>query len=204
MESVLNPPASAIRIGRWWFKNRSLSPLPLFFLMLVLPPNFKPGAPATVLTILGIFLAEGLRIWAVGYAGSATRTRGETVPELVHAGPYLWVRNPLYVANILLYTLVSVLFGFSYLSVLIFLYSCVQYAYIVRFEESILTGIFGEPYLHYCRRVSRWLPGRDMDFQSSSHEFDLVRALKSERSTFYSILGMALLYVVKNFVISGT
>jgi len=101
----------AVRLGRRWFKWRSLSPLPLFFLLVLLPAQFHPMGLELVAVLVGIFLAEAIRVWAVGYAGSATRTRGDNVPSLVHAGPYTHVRNPLYVANILMYTLAGVLFG---------------------------------------------------------------------------------------------
>src|SRR4051812_23747039 len=94
----------AVRVGRWWFQKRSFSPIPLFLLLAVLPPNSVVSWPAFSALCVGIAVAEALRLYAVGFAGSATRTRGDGVPELVHAGPYRHVRNPLYVANIAMYT----------------------------------------------------------------------------------------------------
>src|SRR4051812_43483428 len=101
-----------VRIGRFWFKNRSVSPMPLFALMIVLTPDFDPSRLSLSLAIFVVLLAETLRIVAVGYAGSVTRTRGEKVPELVASGPFRYVRNPLYIANIVLYTATGLLFGF--------------------------------------------------------------------------------------------
>ena len=103
--------SAMVRMGRRWFKLRSLSPLPLFFFLSCFLPIFIPSRLVVSLVLLGIIVAESIRVWAVGYAGSATRTRGETVSDFVHAGPYRFVRNPLYVANILLYTLCGLLFG---------------------------------------------------------------------------------------------
>jgi protein-S-isoprenylcysteine O-methyltransferase Ste14 len=186
------------KVGRWWFQRRSVSPIPLFLLLAVLPPNFTVGRPFFVALCVGIAAAEALRVYAVGYAGSATRTRGDSVPELVHAGPYRYVRNPLYVANIAMYTMAGLLFGFSYLSVLIFVYACVQYRFIVAFEEETLSRLFGGPYLHYRKRVPAWWPASSPQVPASRHPFHLGRALRSERSTFFSMGLMALLYLAKN------
>lgn len=152
------------------------------------------------LATLGILLAEVLRIWAVGYAGSATRTRGDNVPALVHSGPYRFVRNPLYIANILMYTLAGVAFGFIYLSIAIFLYSCIQYTFIVRFEESILVGIFKDQYERFKLTVPRWF-GIRPSIEPSEHTFDLKRALISEKSTFISLTAMVVLFAVKSLIV---
>jgi protein-S-isoprenylcysteine O-methyltransferase Ste14 len=105
--------STVARIGRTWFKWRSFSPIPFFILFVVLKPSFTPSALQMSVYLIGLVAAEMLRLFAVGYAGSATRTRGDTVPALVHAGPYRHVRNPLYVANILMYTCAGLVFGFS-------------------------------------------------------------------------------------------
>lgn len=189
-----------VRIGHLWFKWRSLSPVPLFLLFFFLKPNFILSGDQKALVLTLIFLAEGIRVWAVSYAGSRTRTRGDNVIELVHAGPYRYVRNPLYIANILMYSLVGVFFGFTYLSLFVLLYSALQYSLIVRFEESVLERDIGEPYKHYKKRVARWIPSFSPSIAASSHQFNLMQGLRSERSTFYSMLGMVILYYLKQRV----
>jgi len=183
------------RIGRFWFKNRGVSPIPFFLLMIALPADFEVSVPATALLALGIVLAEALRLWAVGYAGSGTRTRGETVAQLVHAGPYRHTRNPLYLANIALYTLCSLLFGFVYLSVAIFLFSCTQYIFIVSFEEEILRRSFGTRYETYQKKVPRWWFSILPRCAPSNHMFGLRGAIRSERSTLLLILIMGIIRV---------
>jgi protein-S-isoprenylcysteine O-methyltransferase Ste14 len=199
MESLgmtLDPSA---KIGRWWFKNRSVSPLPFFLLMIVLPPEIVLDPQGIVWVALGIVLAESLRLWAVGHAGSATRTRGDKVNDFVHAGPYRWVRNPLYIANIALYSLIGVLFGFRILSLIVFVYSCIQYSFIVRFEEGILTETFGGQYLEYRKHVPRWFVFSRPLYSASHHAFDFKRAVRSERSTLLLLLAMALCFAAKRF-----
>ena len=112
------------------------------------------GQQVWILTLIS--MAEGIRIWAVSYAGSRTRTRGDSVVQLVHAGPYRFVRNPLYIANILMYSLAGVFFGFTTLSALVLFYSCLQYSFIVRFEENVLERDIGPTYIAYKKRVPRW------------------------------------------------
>jgi protein-S-isoprenylcysteine O-methyltransferase Ste14 len=193
---------STVRIGRWWFQRRSVTPLPLFLMLVLLPPQFQLGPPAFVAVLMGIAFAEALRVWAVGYAGSATRTRGDDVPSLVHAGPFRYVRNPLYIANMLMYTLVGVLYGFSALSLIILLFSAIQYTFIVAFEEDTLKKTFGEVYKVYARKVPRWWPALTPKVPSSQHEFSLKKALRSERSTLYSMALMGGLLVVKTIYLN--
>ena len=193
-------PSWAARVGRAWFRWRSLSPVPLFLLLIIIPPQFTPSIFGFCLLVLGVALSESLRIWAVGYAGSATRTRGDLVSSLVTVGPYQFVRNPLYLANISLYTLTGLLFGSVILSAAIFVYSFSQYSFIVIYEESTLNSAIGPEYREYLRRPSRWFP-RLVPGVPSGHLFNLRAALRSERSTFLCIAGMGLILVIRNFVL---
>lgn len=170
--------------------------MPLFLLLVVLPPDFVPSTVAYTVSVVGILLAELLRIWAVGYAGSVTRTRGDKVPALVHAGPYRFIRNPLYVANITMYTLAGVAFGFVYLSIAIFIYSCIQYYFIVGYEEGLLENTFGTSYERYREKVPAWF-GITRAIESSEHQFDWQRSLRSERSTFLSMAAMSVVFLIK-------
>lgn len=195
-----NWPISA-QIGRTWFKWRSFSPIPLFVMLFILPADFSCSAWQSFMLISGVLIAESLRLWAVGYAGSTTRTRGETVQQLVHAGPYRHVRNPLYIANILMYTLCGIVFGFGLLSFFIFIYSSIEYYFIVSFEEQILSKTFGPSYGNYVRSVPRWIPSFKPSFPTSGHEFSLLSALKSEKSTFYSMMAMLAAFLIKSYLL---
>lgn len=196
-QAVIQPPSSAVRVGRWWFQRRGVSPLPLILLCLILPPQFRLSGVQLALVALGILLAEWVRIWAVGYAGSVTRTRGDTVPRLIHAGPFRYVRNPLYLANIAMYALCGVAFGFGGVSLFIAAYFAVQYHFIVAFEEDTLKREFGVAYEFYCARVARWLPAFSPTVETSGHPFELKKALRSERATLIALIVIAGLVFAK-------
>lgn len=161
--------------------------------MIFLNPEFWPSATWVTLTLISLVLAELLRIWAVGYAGSQTRTRADSVGKLVYSGPYRHVRNPLYIANILLYSLCGFLFGFRLLSLAVLVYSAIQYHFIVKYEEEVLLRTFGTEYENYCNGVPRWLPQLTSSYPSSSQQFSLRKALRSERSTLIAMAAMGII-----------
>ena len=67
----------------------------------------------------------------------------------------------------------------------------------IRYEESMLRHSFGEPYDTYQAAVPRWIPRFTPGVPASSHAFDLTRALRSERSTFYCMFAMLTLLILK-------
>jgi protein-S-isoprenylcysteine O-methyltransferase Ste14 len=92
-------------------------------------------------------------------------TRGEGTPapfdpprNFVAAGPYRFVRNPMYIGSF------TVLFGFGLYeqSVAILLFTLPwllsAHLFVVLYEELHLRSMFGTPYNAYCRSVRRWLP----------------------------------------------
>ena len=78
--------------------------------------------------------------------------------RVVAAGPYRWVRNPIYIAALLIVSGEAWLF----LSADLLLYaSALAVAFhllVTGYEEPRLRARFGGPYEAYRRAVSRWFP----------------------------------------------
>ena len=85
---------------------------------------------------------------------------GISIPpdRIVEAGPYRWVRNPMYLGHLIFFAgIAAVLASWVALAVLVF--HVFWFDRRVREDERHLLELFGEPYRDYCSRVKRWIPG---------------------------------------------
>ena len=151
-----------------------------------------------VLTLLG----ESIRFWGVAYAGNLTRvTGGVGAPEVVIAGPFSYVRNPLYIGNICMYTGIGLMANAltPWLVLVALVYFIVQYSLIVSLEEEFLEREFGEGYREYKNNVPRFFP-KLRPYQNPRQEHqkpNWAEAVRSERRTFQAIvLAMLLLLLI--------
>lgn len=126
------------------------------------------GKPSAFSVTLGLPLAlagELVRCWAVGYSGVTTREDHVTAPELVTAGPYAYVRNPLYVGNFVTAAGFALAFtgGNGALERTALIAASLGtmaavYTIIVPHEEGFLGSQFGAAYSQYCAEVPRIVP----------------------------------------------
>jgi protein-S-isoprenylcysteine O-methyltransferase Ste14 len=126
------------------------------------------GKPSALSVTLGLPLAiagELVRCWAVGYSGVTTRGDAVTAPELVTAGPYAYVRNPLYAGNFI--TAAGFAIAFTGKNSPLARWGLIAgslaamaavYATIVPHEEGYLRAQFGEEFDRYCERVPPVIP----------------------------------------------
>lgn len=106
---------------------------------------------------VGIFFflcGFGLRIWAQQHL----HYRIKIHKVLTTTGPYAYVRNPIYMGNILILLAATVVSELLWLAPITLLYSFAVYSFVVRYEESHLLKKYGEPYQHYLEKVPRWIP----------------------------------------------
>ncbi|MBF6622044.1 MAG: protein-S-isoprenylcysteine methyltransferase [Pseudomonadales bacterium 32-61-5] len=77
--------------------------------------------------------------------------------KLLEEGPFRFSRNPIYLADSLIYCGIALLWSslWPWLLLPALIYS-MQRGVIVH-EERLLTRLFGEAYGNYCQRVRRWL-----------------------------------------------
>jgi protein-S-isoprenylcysteine O-methyltransferase Ste14 len=140
------------------FKYRSYTPLPFLALMVIFA---KPTAAFYGIGLAVAVAGEAIRLWGVSWAGSETRTTGAVGgSNLVISGPFAFVRNPLYVGNILLYVGIGIMSKalFPYLQVVALLFFLWQYYTIVIEEEGYLRKTFAAQYEAYYKNVPRFIP----------------------------------------------
>ena len=85
---------------------------------------------------------------------------GISVPpdRIVDHGPYGIVRNPMYLGHLIFFAGLALVLG-SWLAAAVFAFHASWFDRRVREDEARLSGLFGESYREYCRRVKRWIPG---------------------------------------------
>jgi protein-S-isoprenylcysteine O-methyltransferase Ste14 len=118
------------------------------------------------LKVPGLLLMIPSGILALACIGNFIgRGRGTPAPfdpprVFVAAGPYRYVRNPMYVGGLFFLAGLALLEG----SVSILIFAAVLFIaahlLVVLYEEPVLRSRFGESYASYLRSVPRWLPRR--------------------------------------------
>jgi hypothetical protein len=193
---------TGVEVGGWLIRHRAWAPV-LPAALLIVPYDVQADVVRD-LRLGGPLLLLGMtaRLLAVGFSGNATRPHRGVVAPLVTVGPYRFVRNPIYLGNILLFTGAVLLFGRWMLAPLLIAAALGYYHAVVLWEEAFLSHMFGEEYATYAARVGRWLPRLNHSVPRSFHHFDLPKALRSERGTL-SILGLVLVaYLLLTFWIA--
>jgi protein-S-isoprenylcysteine O-methyltransferase Ste14 len=181
------------------FRYRSFTPLPFLLLMVVFA---RPTLLSLVAGLLVVILGEGLRFWGVAIVGAETRTTGTVGGTyLVTTGPFAYLRNPLYLGNMLVYAGIGIMSWalFPWLLLAAFLWFGVQYTLIIEEEEKYLEGKFGAAYRRYCSLVRRFLPRFHpyTDENPAPKRLDSGEGIRSEKRTLQAIgLVTALLFVL--------
>ena len=179
-------------IGRFLFRIRSLSPVPVIAVILVLLVR-DGGGSVVVSAELPLFVAglaacvagQTLRAWVLGQVGDGTSGQNDYLEAVAlnTGGPYAHVRNPLYVGNFLICLGLALIAGNLVAGAIGLGFFAFEYAFIVPAEEGFLRAQFGEAFDAYCRSVPRWLWRwrAANDVPLSSH-FDWQRALRKEHN----------------------
>jgi protein-S-isoprenylcysteine O-methyltransferase Ste14 len=126
------------------------------------------------------------RLWSALYIG------GRKKVELVKAGPYAAVRNPLYVATLLGIFGIGLVFGSVVVAFFASVLSFLIFDRIVQSEESFLAGRFGAPYETYLAETPRWWPAWSRATIGGHIEVDVAVVMRTMREAliFFAILGV--------------
>ena len=163
----------------------------------------KPSGSSIKLGVPIALAGEALRCWAVGYSGVTTRSDEVEAPALTTAGPYAYVRNPLYVGNFLtalgfaiaftgeLSAAQRALLATAGLGTMLAVYSA-----IVPLEEAYLRETFGADFDAYVERVPRIVP-QLVAAQPQAGTYDPTVIASAETRTFVTFGAMLAALAVK-------
>ncbi|MHB8417911.1 MAG: methyltransferase family protein [Myxococcales bacterium] len=191
--SAAAPAGTQVRIGRWLFRWRGLTPVPVVAFLLALeadslrhptaelfPPKLRFG-----FGLLLCLLGQAARAWIRGVVpdGTSGATRVLSADSLNTEGAYRFTRNPLYLGNLLLCAglLVQIDRPLAWFVGLGFFFG--EYHFIIRGEEDFLLSRFGERYRQLLSEVPRFWPRlRPAPGGGERQRFDAARALRSEHN----------------------
>ncbi|MBY8974670.1 isoprenylcysteine carboxylmethyltransferase family protein [Rhodobacteraceae bacterium NNCM2] len=111
--------------------------------------------PGRVLIGLGLVLA----VWsAIAFRQARTTIVPRERPSaLVEGGPYVFSRNPIYLADLMILTGWCIGYGLLVTVILVAIYWWVLEQRFILPEEEVLRRDLGPPYMAYKKRVGRWI-----------------------------------------------
>ena len=175
-------------IRNFFFKNRSFTPIPIAVSIIYFA---QPENHNVLLGFAVLLVGELIRMWSVSYAGGETRTTKVGAPSLCTAGPYGYVRNPIYVGNMLMYLGIVIIAGSPNLTLMALTtmtFFIIQYSLIISLEEEKLDELFGSEYLAYKKNVRAILP-RFTRWKTDDDRtpLPLSKLLKTEKRTLQNV-----------------
>ena len=185
-------------IRNFFFKNRSFTPIPIALSIIYFAQSDNHYVLFGAATLL---LGEGIRMWSVSYAGGETRTTKVGAPSLCTAGPYGFVRNPIYVGNMLMYLGIVIIAGSPNLALMIITtmtFFLIQYSLIISLEEEKLSELFGEEYNVYRKNVRSIIP-RIYRWKTNDNRSPLpfMKLIKTEKRTLQNVMFILTLIIIR-------
>jgi protein-S-isoprenylcysteine O-methyltransferase Ste14 len=120
------------------------------------------GAPQVTGMIAGS-LGALLALWCIAtfiFIGRGTPAPFDPPRLLVDAGPYRFVRNPMYIGAGLALGGAALFYRSWALLGYAVAFAFITHLFVVVYEEHALRSTFGDAYVRYCDRVHRWWPAR--------------------------------------------
>lgn len=108
-----------------------------------------------------VVLGGALAIWCIltfALVGKGTPAPFDPPRKLVAAGPYRWVRNPMYIGAATALTGAALFYQSAALVAFAAGFVVAAHMFVVVFEEPTLERTFGARYADYRNAVPRWMP----------------------------------------------
>ena len=185
-------------IRNFFFANRSFTPIPIALSIIYFAQAENQNI---VLGFMVLLVGELIRMWSVSYAGGETRTTNVGAPSLCTAGPYGYVRNPIYVGNMLMYLGIVIIAGSPNLMLMVLAtmsFFIIQYSLIISLEEEKLDELFGPEYVTYKSNVRAILPRfTRWKTDDDRRPLSIMKLVKTEKRTLQNVAFILTLIVIR-------
>lgn len=183
--------------GNWLFKYRSILPVGILFVGLVVFIETNLQQTITDCTVYYEFFCLlvsltglGIRIYTVGHTPKNTSGRntaeGQVADTLNTTGIYSVVRNPLYLGNFFMWLGPALLTESIWFIMSFVLFYWIYYERIVYAEEQFLERKFGTVYKEWADKVPVFIPKLEM-FTTSSLSFSIKKVIKKEKNGLFAV-----------------
>ena len=185
-------------IRDFFFRNRGYIPIPLAIIILTFASIKIELLPIGVILVV---TGELLRLNGVRYAGGETRTLKVGASALCSSGPFAYLRNPLYLGNVIIYAGMVLIAGGEFVWILLpvtLTFFFLEYGLIISLEEETLRKKFNEEYGEYLSMVPRLIP-RVTPWKGGSETVPMTieKTLRTEKRTLQIIGGFILLLILR-------
>jgi protein-S-isoprenylcysteine O-methyltransferase Ste14 len=185
-------------IRDFFFRNRGYIPIPLAIIILTFASIKIELLPIGVILVV---TGELLRLNGVRYAGGETRTLKVGASVLCSSGPFAYLRNPLYLGNVIIYAGMVLIAGGEFVWILLpatLTFFFLEYGLIISLEEETLRKKFNEEYGEYLSMVPRLIP-RVSPWKGGSETVPMTieKTLRTEKRTLQIIGGFILLLILR-------
>jgi len=169
------------RFRRFVYSTRGLWLLLAQFALLYLKheTGIKVSLPLYIAALFIALAAQTYRTWAAGFVGTTARGRVALGEVLITAGPYAYVRNPMYMGIMLIMMAFCLMSGLWFSPLITLGVYAFVYAKVIPYEEQYLSQKFRTEYESYRSRVPRLWPTL-RPYSSRQGHFDLREGLSNE------------------------
>jgi len=183
----------SIKIGNWFFKNRSFIPLLMYLfatIYLIKNQSFNNTSLKTEILFLAISLFGLLiRVLVIGFVPKSTsgrNTKKQIADSLNSKGLYSLVRHPLYIGNFFMWLGIILFIKNLTIAIIVILFFLIYYWFIIQAEENFLHNKFGTSFTEWKKNVPLFFPYK-WSYKKNKVNFSLNKVLIREYSGFYAI-----------------
>ncbi len=162
----------------------------------------RTSEPSLRLGIALVLLGEALRLWANGYVGHVKVNVAQPwrnapkIGYLITAGPYAYVRHPLYLGTFLIGAGFCVAVSSILLGLVALMFFLIVYQEKARDEERLIRGEWGADYVSYQQAVPPWLPTfRRYAQRDGQWSWQGIRASKELKTVAWVIVALLAVYL---------